>query len=400
MTLTVRGVDRRFMAYSGVTDMMPIYGVYAVLFTDTGVSAAGIASLFAIWSLTSLLLEVPSGALADVVSRRLLLAVAALLKAVGFGLWTLTPGYWAFAVGFMLWGASGALTSGTLEALVHDELASIGAEEQYLRLSSRAETAGLTLCALGTAAGAPLVALGGYPATGAASVLICLGLAGIALSFPARPRVTEVDGPTGIRAWLAMLRAGLAEASGVRAVRRLVVLCALLPGMTALDEFFPLVAWSAGATAAMVPVFVLLPMLGQILGGASAGWQRSGTAVGVIVIAGGLLIVGGAVSGSLWWGFVAIALGYGAVQHAMVVSDARLQAAVRGRARATVTSVAGLGSEVFAIGLYWVWALAVPPYGQGGAVAVVAAPLVALGVLVIAWMRASDPARAQAPAVG
>ena len=53
--------------------MIPFYALYAVLFADHGLTVAQISSLFAIWSLTGFLLEVPSGALADIVSRRGLL---------------------------------------------------------------------------------------------------------------------------------------------------------------------------------------------------------------------------------------------------------------------------------------------------------------------------------------
>jgi hypothetical protein len=274
-----------------------------------------------------------------------------------------------------------------LEALVHDELVTLGADRQYLRLSAAAETAGLVGCAVGTLAAVPLHALGGYLAVGLASVATCVFGAAVALSFPKRPRLVAVDGPAGARAWLGMLRSGVREAAGVRAVRRLVLLAALLPGMTALDEFFPLVALDHGATVAVVPVLVMLPMLGQLVGGATAAWQRSGVLVGVLVGLGSVLIAGGALSGSLWWGFAGIALGYGAVQHAMVVADARLQAAVRGRARATVTSVSGLGAELAAILIYGVWGLAAEPLGAGGAVAAVALPLLPLGVLVALWLR-------------
>jgi ABC-type transport system involved in cytochrome bd biosynthesis fused ATPase/permease subunit len=140
----------------------------------------------------------------------------------------------------------------------------------------------------------------------------------------------------------------------------------------------------------------MLPMLGQIIGGATAAWQRSGLLVGMAVGAGGILIAGGAVSGSVWWGFLAISVGYGALQHAMVVADARLQAAVRSQARATVTSVAGLGAEVAAMLMYAAWGAAAAPLGQGGAVAAVAAPLVGLGVLAALWLRLPNdrPARA------
>jgi hypothetical protein len=47
-----------------------------------------------------------------------------------------------------------------------------------------------------------------------------------------------------------------------------------------------------------------------------------------------------------------------------VVVDARLQAAITGPSRATVTSVAGLGTELGGIALFAVWAL-------GGLLAVV-----------------------------
>jgi MFS family permease len=382
----VRGIGLRFSAFSALDDLVPLYGLYAVLFADTGLSDGQIASLFAIWSLTSILLEVPSGALADVVSRRGLLAVACVLRGIGFALWTLAPSYLAFATGFVLWGAGGALVSGTAEALVHDELVALGADDRYQRLSAAAETAGLLGAALGTLAAVPLHAVGGYLAVGLVSVATCLLGVPVALSFPRRPRLAAVDGPTGARAWLGMLRSGVLEAARVRSVRRLVLLAALLPGMTALDEFFPLVALDHGATVAVVPVLVLLPMLGQLAGGASAAWQRSGVLVGVAVGLGGVLIAGGALSGSLWWGFAGIALGYGALQHAMVVVDARLQASVRGAARATVTSVAGLGAEVAAVLMYAAWGLAADPFGAGGATAAVASPMLLLAPLVALWL--------------
>lgn len=376
----------RFAAFCGLDDLIPLYGLYAVLFAERGLSAGEIASLFMLWSLTSLALEVPSGALADVVSRRGVLAFAALLRAVGFALWTFAPGYACFAAGFVLWGAGGAMTSGALQALVHDELSALGAESEYQRLLARAETAGLVCCAVGTASAVPLFAFGGYLAVGVVSVLVCLAGAAVALSFPNRPRVSHAEGPTGLRAWFAMLRIGLREAAAVRPVRRLVLLSSLLCGMTALDEFFPLVAIDLGAASTLIPVLVLLPMLGQVVGGATAGRQRSGLAVAAAVMAAGALIAVGALSGLIWWGFAAIAVGYGLVQHAIVVADAQLQAAVSGPARATVTSVAGLGAELSAIALFGVWALAAEPFGQGPAVAAVAGPLIAIGVLAASWL--------------
>ena len=101
---------------------MLLYPVYTLLFSDTGLSVWQISSLFVIWSVSSLVLEVPSGAWADATSRRRLLILGPLLTAVAFALWVAAPAYWVFALGFVLWGLKSALTSGALEALVYEEL--------------------------------------------------------------------------------------------------------------------------------------------------------------------------------------------------------------------------------------------------------------------------------------
>lgn len=108
-------------AYAFLDDFVLLYPLYALLFTDAGLTPVQVSALFVIWSLTGLTLEVPSGALADAVSRRALLVVAPLLGATGYGLWVAVPSFWAFAAGFILWGVRGALASGSLEALVYEE---------------------------------------------------------------------------------------------------------------------------------------------------------------------------------------------------------------------------------------------------------------------------------------
>jgi len=63
----------------------------------------------------------------------------------------------------------------------------------------------------------------------------------------------------------------------------------------------------------------------------------------------------------------------------LVVVDARLQAAIDGPARATVTSVAGFGVELVGLALFGVWAF-------GGLAWVVAVWLVA-ALLLPKWLR-------------
>jgi MFS family permease len=63
-----------------------------LLFSDTGLSGADICALFAIWSTVGILAEVPSGAIADRLSRRGALMAASVLQAAGYVLWIVLPG--------------------------------------------------------------------------------------------------------------------------------------------------------------------------------------------------------------------------------------------------------------------------------------------------------------------
>src|SRR4051794_3348150 len=151
-------------------DLVPLYPVYALLMTGAGIGPGGLSALLALWSLTSFVLEVPSGALADRVSRRRLLAIAPVVKAAGFALWTVAPSAPAFAAGFVLWGAAGSLTSGTWEALMYDELTAAGAADRYPKVIARTEVLSTLGVLAGTGLAVPVVAVGGYAAAGWASV--------------------------------------------------------------------------------------------------------------------------------------------------------------------------------------------------------------------------------------
>lgn len=122
------------MLFKSIGELIPLYALYALLFADHGLSTGQISSLFALWSATSFLLEVPSGAWADTVSRRGLLVLSGALLTAGFALWTAAPSFAGFAAGFVLWGTSGALASGTFEALLYDDLAARDESSTYPRI--------------------------------------------------------------------------------------------------------------------------------------------------------------------------------------------------------------------------------------------------------------------------
>ncbi|KKT41959.1 MAG: Arabinose efflux permease family protein [Candidatus Collierbacteria bacterium GW2011_GWD2_45_10] len=82
--------------------------------------------------MAGLLLEIPTGAFADMVGKRRTLILAFLLAGVGNILMGLSGSFWMFA--FALWvlvNGGGAFYSGTMEALVYDSLKSLGEEGRY-----------------------------------------------------------------------------------------------------------------------------------------------------------------------------------------------------------------------------------------------------------------------------
>ncbi len=400
--LPVRRLAATLYAYAFLRDLVLLYPVYALLFADTGLTVWQISTLFVIWSVSSLLLEVPSGALADAVSRRLLLCLAPLVTAAGFALWVLVPSYPAFAVGFLLWGAGGALASGALEALVYTGLDRLGAAGRYARVIGRARTAE-TLGALASIVlAAPVLALGGYPAIGAASVLACLLAAAVATRLPDEPgRPDPVHPSAGPEpdgddlGWWASLRAGLAEAHADRAVRSAVLLVAVVAAVWgALDEYTPLLARDTGVSEPTVPLLLLLTWLGVAAGGllAPAGERLGRRGYAGLLAGSAVALAAGALLGHPA-GFLLVGVAFGGLQLATVLADARLQARITGPARATVTSLAGMATDATIIAVYGAYGLLATGAGNGVAFAVAAVPYLVVALLAVRGRRVAARAR-------
>jgi protein-S-isoprenylcysteine O-methyltransferase Ste14 len=90
-------------------------------------------------------------------------------------------------------------------------------------------------------------------------------------------------------------------------------------------------------------------------------------------------------------GFAAIAVGYGLINNAMIVGEARLQEAIQGPARATVTSVAGVSVEVVALALYAAVGLGSMWLSVGTLLALLGLPMLTVAAAVRRWMPLAEP---------
>jgi MFS family permease len=379
-----RGFVSRALAYHASRELIPLYAVYALLFRDHGLSPGAVSSLLVIWSVTSFVLEVPSGAWADAIDRRLLLILSAGVYVGAFSSWMLLPNYFGFALGFVLWGASSAMASGTFEALLYDELAARGAATAYTGLIGWAESLAMVATVVGIAAAGPLYAWGGYALVGWTSVGIAALHGVLAWSLPRAPKTEDVE--EDARSYLAMLRGGVGEAVRRPVVRHALLLAAAF-GVLAFDEYFSLLARDAGASNSAVPWFVALTLVGPAIGTALAGRTAAmtGRQMGWVVVVAAVLLCGGALLGNLA-GFVALSIGYGLAWNASTVADARVQDAIEGPARATVTSVLGLSTEVFALATYAVVGIGSAWLSLAMLVAIAGLPLFGVAVGARRWL--------------
>jgi MFS family permease len=119
---------RQFIAFRVFFNARFYYPIFTILFLDFGLSLTHFALLNAVWAASIVLLEVPSGALADMLGRRNLVVFSAMLMVIEIALLCFVPRenldtvFIVFLINRILSGAAEASASGADEALAYDTL--------------------------------------------------------------------------------------------------------------------------------------------------------------------------------------------------------------------------------------------------------------------------------------
>ncbi len=384
----MRSLASKLYLFCFFDDFVLIYPLYAVLFAENGLSVGQISVLFGVWSISGLLLSVPTGVLADRTSRRGVIIAGQLIRAVGYLLWILEPTFWGFLAGFVLWGTSGALVEGAFEALAYDELDALGRRSEYVKLIGRCESASLIAVVAASLVAAVAIELGYDFVLGASAAAVLLAGAFVVL-LPESPRHARVHEEH----FLGTLRDGLRLAFGSREVLGVILFAGFIGAIWgSLDEYWSLyldqldfsrteisigvAAFSAAGAAGTlvahrfehvgnVAFVALMAALGALLA----------AAVGIDSAISTLLIA------AFMFGFCLIYL----------VLGGRLQHAIEERTRATVTSVAGFAMELMGLGIFAVVGVLAGAHGvEGGLLAVAAIILLValVGLLTISRREA------------
>ncbi|MDR3510883.1 MAG: MFS transporter [Caulobacteraceae bacterium] len=339
----------KIYAFKFFDSFILIFPLYAVMFVDAGLSPVEISVALTAWSVTTFVLQIPAGMVADRFSRRHVLALAQAGRAAGFVLWLVWPHFWGFFIGLVLWGCKSAFTSGTFEALLFDELKAQGREGQYTRLIGRAQAV-QALGVLAASLCAAAVARFGYPVALVAS-LAAIALASLAaLALPPADRTLLAHD----QSYLGQFRQGLVLALGHRVILHILVFAALAVALGgALEEFWPIFGVKIGLSHPAVALFVGVQYAAEAV--ASLLAHRTGRFGArafyiLFAVAGAALLTAGAL-------FVPSAMALLALYSALmkvvdVVFEGRLQQAIPSNQRATIGSVKGFAAQIGISTLY------------------------------------------------
>ena len=126
-------IAKWFMLYMPV--VVPFY-------ESNGLSMKDIMILQAVYSIAIVVLEIPSGYLADVIGRRKTLILGAIFGTFGFATYSFSYGFLGFLIAEIILGIGQSCISGADSAMLYDSLLERGEEKKYTRFEGRITSIG------------------------------------------------------------------------------------------------------------------------------------------------------------------------------------------------------------------------------------------------------------------
>jgi MFS family permease len=139
-------------AYKFVSEFYLVVPVLIPYYVSHGLSSTQVFTIQAAYALAVLLLEVPSGYLADVIGRRATLILGAAFMPLGLAVYALTGRFLTFVLAECLLAVANSMRSGCESALIYDTLLELKEADHYKKYEGRA----ILFTRVGTAASAVL----------------------------------------------------------------------------------------------------------------------------------------------------------------------------------------------------------------------------------------------------
>jgi MFS family permease len=149
----------KIFALKFLGDFLPIAPVLILYYTANGLNSTQIFTIQAIFHLAVLLLEVPSGYLADVIGRRQTLVLGAFFFPLGLAVYTAGRSFLVFVLAEVILAISISMRSGCDSAMLFDSLRQLGRQGEYKRFEGRCALLARTGTAVSSVAGGLLAAV-------------------------------------------------------------------------------------------------------------------------------------------------------------------------------------------------------------------------------------------------
>ena len=131
---------RRYRIFAAIAFTPVFLPIIVFFWQDHGLDLFDVFVLQAVYAVAVVLLEVPTGMVADRVGKRASLVAATAIMAVSFGLYARASGFWGFLVAEVVIALGGAFLSGADTALLYDSLRALGREGEYRQIEGRARS--------------------------------------------------------------------------------------------------------------------------------------------------------------------------------------------------------------------------------------------------------------------
>lgn len=120
-----------------ITNLNMQNSIWVLYLAYCGLNMAEIGVIEGIYHATSIICEIPSGAVADLLGRKKSMVCSRVCTAVSCVVMLFSKSFWWFAAGFAVQALGNNLNSGSEEALVYDSMKCVGQEEGYLKVCGR-----------------------------------------------------------------------------------------------------------------------------------------------------------------------------------------------------------------------------------------------------------------------
>lgn len=172
-----------------ITNLNMQSSIWVLYLAYCGMNLMQIGLLEGIYHATSIVCEIPSGALADLVGRKKSMMLGRICVTISCIIMLFTRNFWWFAISFLLQALGNNFNSGSEEALVYDSMICLGEEEDYIRINGRINTVIEISQAIATVAGGVLAEYSYFVCYAACTVISLLAF--VPVMFMKEPPVLK-----------------------------------------------------------------------------------------------------------------------------------------------------------------------------------------------------------------